>query len=83
MKFATVILFILVYIIVLPPSAITQTSFPGAMNLREGKLTAQNHRNTAPPSVRGNETSERRPDCLGLMGKIAIVGYQRSLPICH
>ena len=41
MKFATVILFILVYIIVLPPSAITQTSFPGAMNLREGKLTVR------------------------------------------
>lgn len=41
MKFATVVLFILVYTIVLPPSGITQTSFPGAMNLREGKLTAR------------------------------------------
>jgi hypothetical protein len=41
MKFVTVAFLILAYTIVLPPSGIAKPSFPGTMNLREGKLTAR------------------------------------------
>jgi hypothetical protein len=56
MKFATVVLLILAYTIVLPPSGIAQPSFPGTMNLREGKLTA---RITAAPLLRVLEEISR------------------------
>jgi hypothetical protein len=41
MKFAIAVLLILAYTLVLPSSGIAQSSFPGTMNLRKGKLTAR------------------------------------------
>ena len=59
MKFATVVLFILVYTIVLPPIWNNPDLFSWSDEPERGKVNSQNHRIRAPSSVRGNLTVER------------------------